>query len=240
VAIVALAAALSALRERSLPPRAAGLLVLTGAFLLYLLSRSDEFHATPLLVVLAAAIPLVLAAGRFQPRPLKAALASVLALLLAYGALNRGSALLLPEPLARIHLPVADGAEAAPAEARSLERMARLVMRVVPPGAPIYTITRRSDLVRVNQPLVYVLTERHNPLRADFDISTPPQAQRRLVAALTRARPRAIVRWTSPQSTVREPNLRGRPSGSRLLDRWVAAHYRPLQRYGFYEVLVPR
>jgi hypothetical protein len=57
---------------------------------------------------------------------------------------------------------------------------------------------------------------------------------------LERERPRAIVRWNDPVTVVREPNQRGEPTGSRVLDRWIADRYLLLARFGFYEVLVPR
>jgi len=247
---LALIAALRAHAERRLPATAVALAVLGFGCLAYLLSRSDEFHATPLIVVLAAALPpaiaWALAQGRASRRPLgtrglaAALTATVLALLLAYGAANRVSALLRPPELAAIDLPLADGAQAPPAEARALARMAAIVDERVPPDAPIYTIARRSDLVRFNQPLVYVVAERRNPTRHDYAIQTSAADQRALVAELKRDRPQAIVRWTDRASTVREPNLRGRPTGVRVLDRWVAGHYRLLTRTGDYEILVPR
>lgn len=258
-----------ALRGRTRPgPLLAALGVLALGCLAYLLSRPDEFHATPLIAVLAAAIP-VAAAPFLPPRALlpghpnregdvpddirrespprrvgtSVAAVAATAVLLAFaihGIANRGSALLQPPELAAIDLPVADGAQAPPAEARALAQMARAVQRVVPPGEPIYTVTRRSDLVRFNQPLVYVLAGRPNPTQSDFGIQTSAAAQRELIAELERTRPRAIVRWTAAASTVREPNLRGRPTGVRLLDSWVADRYRLLARYGDYEILVPR
>jgi hypothetical protein len=231
VALVALALALRRTRPR---PEVAGLGLLALCFVAYLLSRTDEFHVTPLLVVLAALLPLA------SDRRAGAAMAVVLALLLAYGASNRLSALFGPPALSAIHVPVADGVEAPPADARAIERMVAAVQRRVPPGAPIYTITRRSDLVRINDPLIYVLTERDNPTRADFGLQTGAPAQREIVAALERARPRVIVRWTDPGSVEREPNRRGRPTGVRILDDWVAGHYRLAARHGHYDVLVPR
>jgi hypothetical protein len=257
VAGLALAVVLTVVRaraERNLAPAAAALPVLGLGCLAYLLSRPDEFHATPLVVVLAATLPPALAGvwrGRREPAlgggasPAIASGAAVLAaatlaLLLAHGAANRLSALADPTELAAIDLPVADGALAPPAEARALAAMARTVQRRVPPGAPIYTITRRSDLVRFNQPLVYVLADRPNPTRHDYAIQTSAADQRALVAELADARPRAVVRWTARASTVREPNLRGEPTGARILDRWVADRYRLLRRAGDYEILVPR
>lgn len=215
-------------------------LALAGGGLAYLLSRVDEFHAAPLLVALAVALPVLAQRLRRHQRARAVAVAAVgvLALLAVDGLANRGSALLSPPKLATIHLPAADGTKAPPAEAHALERMARTVDRLVAPDEPIYTITRRSDLVRVNQPLVYVLADRDNPTGIDYGLQTSAADQRRLVAQLRKARPRVIVRWLDPASVVREPNLRGEPSGSRLLDRWVSGAYRPEARFGHYEVLV--
>jgi hypothetical protein len=60
------------------------------------------------------------------------------------------------------------------------------------------------------------------------------------VATLERVRPGALIRWTDPLSSEPEPNLRGRSSGVRILDDWVAANYRLRRRAGYYDVLVPR
>jgi hypothetical protein len=233
---VAIVAALAVVHRLRMSPAIAGLSVLALGFTLYLYSRTDEFHSTPLIVALAALIPLVVV---HVPRPVAAPLAAILVLLFGYGALNRLSALFSPPALSTVHVAVADGVEAPPAEARAIEAMVRAVQRRVPPGEPIYTVTRRSDLVRINDPLIYVLTERDNPTRQDFGLQTGTPAQNQIVAALELTRPKAIVRWTDPASTVREPNARGRSSGIHTLDRWLAAHYRPAERHGFYEILVP-
>jgi len=225
-------------RRREQPWRLAGLVGLGAGGLAYLLSRADEFHTTPLIVVLAVSIPLALA-GRPR-RALAIGLAAVLALLLAYGAWNRLSALLQPPAHERIDLEVADGASAAPGEARALERMVADVQRLVPEGEPIYAATRRSDLVAFNQPLIYVLTQRRNASDEDFGLLATRSAQERAVTALERERPRAVVRWLDPISVRREDNRRGRPSGVRLLDRFLEREYRESARYGRYAILVPR
>lgn len=246
VAGLALAAAAAILDHRrggngrALAPWA--FLAFGGGCLAYLMSRVDEFHGAPLLVALAVALPVLAQRLRRHDRAPALAVGAVvvLALLVANGVANRGSALLSPPELATIDLPAADGTKAPPAEARALERMAHTVDRLAAPDEPIYTITRRSDLVRVNQPLIYVYAERDNPTGIDYGLQTSAADQRRLVTRLREARPAVIVRWLDRASVVREPNLRGEPSGSRLLDRWVAAAYRPEARFGDYEVLVPR
>ena len=218
--------------------RVTGLLVLGVCLVAYLLSRTDEFHVTPLLVVLAAALPLSMALTPWRPAAL--ACAALLGVLLLHGVANRGSALLDPPALDTIDVPVADGAKAPPAEARAIERMVATVQRLVPPGEPIYAPTLRSDLVRFNDPRIYVLTERPNAAPADFGLLARTQEQSEAVAALEEERPRAIVRWLDPISVVREPNRRGEPSGSRLLDAYLAREYQRLERFGNYEILVPR
>jgi hypothetical protein len=81
---------------------------------------------------------------------------------------------------------------------------------------------------------------RPNVLRRDVLLQARPEEQRRIVAALRRERPRVVVRWLDPASSRPEPNRRGRPSGDRSLDRYLAAEYRRDARFGPYEVLVPR
>lgn len=234
--VVGAAIALAVVAIRRLPPRLAGLLVLSAGCLLYLVSRTDEFHATPLFVVLAALLPLCVF---IAPRALAAGGVAVLALLLGQGLLDRGSALLRPPDLSTVEVAAADGAQVEPADARAIEAMVGDVQRLVPAGENIYVLPRRVDLVRIGDPLIYVLTERDNPTGRDFGLLARAKEQREAIAALERTRPRAIVRWTDPISAQPEPNERGRPSGILLLDRWVAEHYREYSRHGNYVVLVP-
>lgn len=233
---LALVVVVLAVRRARADAAIAGLGVLALGCAAYLFSRTDEFHQTPLLIALAALLPLV---AMRAPRPALPVMAVVFALLLGYGVANRLSALFKPPDLARIHLDVADGVEVPPSEARAEEAMVAAVRRRTGPGDPIYAVTRRSDLVRVNDPLIYVLADRDNPTRQDFGLQTGGPAQREIVAALERSRPKVIVRWTDPVSTVREPNARGRPTGVHILDAWLARHYRLAERHGFYDVLVP-
>jgi hypothetical protein len=239
ILVIGIAGAVAAMAQRRLrgDPLLTGLTVLGLTYLTYLLARTDEFHAAPLIVVLATLLPLL--AVRVSARG-AVVFAVVVLGLLAYGTSNRLSALFGPPDLSTIHTAVADGVKAPPAEARAIEQMVQAVQRRVPPGDPIYTVTRRSDLVRINNPLIYVLTERDNPTRQDFGIQTRAPAQREIITALERARPKAIVRWLSRESTVREPNDRGKPTGVRILDNWLAQNYRAAGRYGDYQILVPR
>jgi hypothetical protein len=237
--LIGLAIAVVAIARRRLrtDPLIVGLTVLGFAYLAYLLSRTDEFHSTPLVVLLAVLLPVL--ALRVSMRG-AAVMAFVVAGLLAYGLSNRLSALFGPPDLKTVDIAVADGVKAPPAEARSIEQMVRAVQRRVPAGDPIYTVTRRSDLVRINDPLIYVLTQRDNPTRQDFGLQTGGPAQQEIVDALEVAHPKVIVRWLSAESAKREPNDRGKPTEIHTLDQWLIENYRPAEQYGNYQLLVPR
>jgi hypothetical protein len=206
--------------------RAVGLAVLGAGALVYFASRADLEHAQGLLIVAAAAAAFA--------RP-KVAGVALLVLLLAVGVANRGSALLRPpdlQPFESVRVP--------PREARDLAELIADVRRRVPPGEPIYVAPRRSDLVTFSNPLLYYLVGRPNVLRRDVLLQAKPGEQEAIVRRLRGARPKAIIRWIAPESSEREPNRRGRPSGSRALDDYLGAAYRDAARYGDYVLLVPR
>jgi hypothetical protein len=227
-------------------PELAGVTVLGFGCALYLFSRPDELHAQPLIVCLCAAVPLAAVArprGEGAPRDaaaLRVALVAGLALIVFAGAANRLSALLLPPELEPLHLAGVPGIRVPPAEAEALPRMVARVQQLVPPGRPIYVAPRRSDLVTISDPLIHFLVRRPNLLARDVSVQAMPREQALTVAALRRTRPRAVVRWTDPASDRPEPNDRGRPSGSRALDEYLAGAYRLDGRFGAYDVLVPR
>jgi hypothetical protein len=114
------------------------------------------------------------------------------------------------------------------------------VRRLVPPGQPIFVANPRHDLVRVGNPLVYVLADRPNPTRYDVmqpGVVTTAPVQREIVRDLRRSRAELVVRWLSPLATEVEPNGAGRSSGVTVLDRYLAQHYAPVARFGDYQVL---
>jgi hypothetical protein len=244
LAAVVVAAALSAVTaraERRLWPLAGSMLALGLGGVYYLLSRTDEFHAGPLVIALAVVLPAALGGPRRVRGGLSVLGVVAVALLLAYGAANRLSALVLPPDLAPIHVPAADGVRAPPREARALAAMVAEVQRRVPPGKPIYVVPRRSDLVSFEDPLAYVLSERDNPTNEDVGLRAGAAAQAGVVRALERWRPAVVVRWIDPLSSQREPNPRGRSSGVHTVDRYLAARYRVARRLpGYYEILARR
>ncbi len=237
LAVIVATAALDTWRDRRPPALACGLIVFGAGTLAYLLTRTDAFHTQPLVVVVAIGLAISI---RSLPRPAMIVPVALLALLLAHGAGNRLSALLRPPAETTIRIAAADGVMAPPREARAIERMVALVDSYVPPGGPIFVLPRRSDLVTLGDPLIYVMAERPNPADADFALQTSAAGQAQIVRLLQRVRPRIIVRWTDPISSAREPNLRGRSSGVHTVDRWVAIHYRLLARLYHYDVLIAR
>jgi len=225
------------LARRKVSSEAAGLLVLAAGCALYLLSRPDELHVQPLAVVVCGLAPLAAARARGVWRVV---LGGVLGLVLLAGAANRVSAFMLPPHLEPVRLPGVPGIRVPPREAEAIPRMVARVQELVPPGEPVYVAPRRSDLVTLTDPLVHFLVRRPNVLDRDVSLQAKPAEQARIVAALRRTRPRAVIRWTAPASSRPEPNERGRPSGSRALDDFLAAEYRLDSRFGVYDVLVPR
>ena len=98
-------------------PAVAGLGVLALGALGYLLSRADELHAQPLLVILCALLPIAAASVD------RAALVAIpLALILLAGVANRLSALVLPPDLEPVRLAGVPGIRVPPAEARGAAR----------------------------------------------------------------------------------------------------------------------
>ncbi|MBN1530592.1 MAG: hypothetical protein JW895_16130 [Thermoleophilaceae bacterium] len=232
--------AAAALAERA-PLRDWAPLPLALAGLGYLLARADEFHYIPLAVVLP--VLLAVAAERSWRRGHRwpaAALAAVIALIALYG-LDRKRVQLFESPrLAAIDVDVADGVRAPVAEARAIEELVPYVRERVPPGEPVFVANPRHDLVKVGNPLVYVLVQRPNPTRYDVfqpGVITEAPAQREVVSALERTRTRLVIRWLDPVASAPEPNGAGVPSGVHILDRYLERNYRPERRFGDYEVL---
>jgi hypothetical protein len=222
-----------------------GLVVFGVGASTYMRSRPDEFHTQPLLVVVAVLLACALAWLISERRGLGlgvllAGAVVVLALLAVAGTANRVSALLLPPKLERVGLPVTGAVRARPAEARALRRAVPYVQARVPPGEPIFVAPRRSDLVRFDNLLFYILADRDTVLDAGATLQALPAQQRRTVEAIEEKRPRIVVRWTDPLSSQREPNRRGRPSGSRFLDEYLTREYRRVATFGVYRVLERR
>jgi hypothetical protein len=244
VLVVATAGTLVALvvrSRRSLAPVAAPI-VFTIGMGSYLLVRPDEFHTAPLEVMLCVTAAWVLAArpGRVLAVAWAAALLG-LAWVVAEGVDRRVRT--IQEHDVALRVPTADGVQGRANRVVPLRRAVAYVRAHVPPGRPIYVATARSDLVTSGAPLFYVVAGRPNPSRYDIaapGVVTTAKVQREIVASLERTRTPMVVRYTAPITAAHEPNRAGRSSGVTILDRYVAARYRPVAKYGFYVLLERR
>lgn len=250
-------------RRTTWPWRWIGLLVFALGCLVYLRSRTDEFHSQPLLVLVGVSLTIAASwlasecksAADREPPPvspgrrwlrtlsgpgLLAATALVLALLAFHGTANRLSALLQPPALERVGLPGTADVSDTPANAQALRQVVPYVQARVQPGQAIFVAPRRSDLVRLDNLLFYVLVNRDTVLNAGATLEALPAQQRITVAALERDRTKIVVRWTDPLSSQPEPNLRGRSTGSHILDDYLSRAYRQVAQFGVYVVLERR
>ncbi len=104
----------------------------------------------------------------------------------------------------------------------------------------MFVANPRHDLVRVGNPLLYVLLDRPNPTGYDVmqpGVVTTAAVQREMVRDLRAGGRELVVRWLSPVADQRGANGAGRSSGVRILDRYLRSRYRPVRRIGDYEVL---
>ena len=175
------AACLVRWRWEGRPWRWLGLLVYALGAATYMRSRADEFHTQPLLVALTAllacaAVWLARERGRRIPAGglLLAGSVAVLVLVGVYGTANRVSALLLPPELEPVGLPGTGGVKAPPKEAAVLRRVVPYVQARVPPGEPIFVAPRRSDLVRFDNLIFYILADRDTVLDAGATLQACP------------------------------------------------------------------
>jgi hypothetical protein len=217
------------------------LLPLALVGLAYLIGRPDEFHLVPLSPVLA--VMLAGAAATERHGALKAALTVCLALIAIAGLERRAGQALHPPAAAAVPGPAGSGVHTTPADARSLRRLIASVRRLTRPGQPIFVANPRFDLVRVGDPLLYVILGRSNPTRYDVmqpGLVTTASVQREIIRSLRRSRTRVVVRWLNPTASAREPDGAGHSSAVHILDRYLAAHFRRYATYGYYEVLTRR
>ena len=224
-----------------LTPAALALVPLAVVGAAYLLARTDEFHLLPL----AAVAPLLLGTMAAGERwgPLRLVLLLLLVLILAHGLDRQLGQALHPPALADVPGPAGDGVQTSPADARALTGLTADVRALLRPGEPLFVANPRHDLVRVGDPLLYVILDHPNPTRYDVmqpGVVTTAPVQREIVRELQRSHTRVVVRWLDPTASRPEPNGAGRSSGVHVLDRFLASAFRPQARFGYYAVLVRR
>jgi hypothetical protein len=88
-----------------------------------------------------------------------------------------------------------------------------------------------------------VILDRPNPTRYDAmqpGVVTTASVQREMVRSLERARVSLVVHWVNPTASLPEPNGAGRSSGVDVLDRYLAARFGAVARFGDYQVWLRR
>lgn len=222
-------------------PSSLSLVPLAVVGLAYLLGRADVFHLIPL----AAVLPVMMATAAAAARPawLRVALLCGLGLIALHGLDRRAGQLLHPPALAAVPGPAGDGVRTETADARALDSLERSINRLTRPGEPIFVANPRHDRVTAGAPLLYVILGHPNPTRYDVmqpGVVTTASVQREIVDSLRQSQTRVVIRWLDPRADAIEPNGTARSSGVHILDRYLAAIYRPHARFGVYQVLVLR
>ena len=207
----------------------------------YLLGRTDLYHLVPLAAVLPVMLAWTAAVARIQW--LRVALLTVLALIAIYGVERRAGQLLHPPAGAAVPGPAGDGVQTSPADARALTALEGELGQITRPGEPIFVTDARTDRVTAGDSLLYVITGHPDATRYDVmqpGVVTTAPVQREIVASLRREHTRVVVRWLDPRAQQNEPNGSSRSSGVHILDAYLRARYRPIARYGVYQVLLAR
>ncbi len=217
--------------------RALELAPLAAVGLAYLLARTDAFHLIPLSVALAVMLATEAALARGGLRIL---LIVALTLIALHGLDRQAGKILHPPALAAVPGPACDGVQTDAADARALAQLESAVARRTRPGDPIFVAAPRHDVVHGGDPLLYVILDHPNPTRYDVmqpGLVTTASAQREIVASLERSHTRVVIRWLDPRALAPEHNGADASSHVLILDQYLAQHFRPLARYGAYQVL---
>ena len=225
---------------RPTPPgaRALELAPLAAVGLAYLLGRTDEFHLIPLSVALAV---MLATEAAFARGALKVALLIALSLIALHGLDRQAGQILHPPAMAAVPGAAGDGVQTDTADARSLAALEHAVARLTRPGEPIFVADPRHDVVHVGDPLLYIILDHPNPTRYDVmqpGLVTSAPVQREIVASLERSRTRVVIRWLDPRAYAPEHNGSDVSSHVFILDRYLAEHFRPVARFGVYQLLV--
>ena len=228
-------------RPARIDPASLSLVPLALVGLAYLIGRTDVFHLIPLAAVLPILLTQAAAAARIAA--VRIALLCALGLIVLHGLDRRAGQLLHPPSLAAVPGPAGDGVKTETADAGALGSLERSIHMLLAPGEPIFVANPRHDRVTAGDPLLYVILGHPNPTRYDVmqpGLVTTASVQRQIVDSLRRSRTKVVIRWLDPRAEAIEPNGSARSSGVHILDRYLAAAYRPYARFGVYQVLVLR
>jgi hypothetical protein len=204
----------------------------------YLLARTDEFHLVPLSVALAVMLACAAAARAGAARIV---LGALLALIAAHGVERQVGRVVHLPALAAVPGGAGDGVRTEAGDAHALRALVPFVRARVAPGDPVFVANPRFDLVHAGDPLLNVILERPNPTRYDVmqpGVVTTAKVQGEMVRELSATR--LVVVWHDRRASLREDNPAGRSSGVHVLDDYLRAAFRPVARFGVYEVRIRR
>ncbi|MFZ1997156.1 MAG: hypothetical protein WAU75_23780, partial [Solirubrobacteraceae bacterium] len=156
---------------------------------------------------------------------------------------RRAGQLLHPPAGAAVPGPSGDGVQTSPDDARTLATLESELSRITRPGEPIFVTDPRTDRVTAGDPLLYLITGHPNATRYDVmqpGVVTTAPVQNEIVRSLQDSHTRVVVRWLDPRAEQPEPNGAARSSTVHILDAYLRGHYRPVARYGVYQVLLAR
>jgi hypothetical protein len=209
--------------------------------LAYLLGRTDLYHLVPLAAVLPVMLTWTAAVARVMW--LRVALLAALGLVAIYGVERRAGQALHPPAGAAVPGPAGDDVQTSPGDARALAALRNELAQITARGEPIFVTDPRTDRVTAGDPLLYVIAGHPNATRYDVmqpGVVTTASVQNEIVGSLRRAHTRVVVRWLDPRAEQPEPNGSSRSSGVHTLDDYLRSRYRPVARYGVYQVLLAR
>ena len=204
----------------------------------YLVARADAAHTDQLGAVLPLFAVWLLPGAR--PRILQASLVIALVLIGLYGLQWREHALVQYKSGVPVPGPAGGGVETSPSDAHALAGVRAELAKLIRPGAPVFVANPRFDLVTIGDPALYTIVGHPNPTRYDVmqpGLVTTVPVQREMIRSLQTSRTRVVIRWLDPLADRPQPDGGGRSSGVNILGRYIATHYRPVGRYGQYQVL---
>jgi len=110
----------------------------------------------------------------------------------------------------------------------------------VRPDEKIFVCNFRHDNIFANDVIFYFLAERHCASKyhnLDPGVATTLAVQSEIVGELEKEAVRYIVVVTWPRLVSKEPNMSSKSSGVRVLDSFIASHYKYAESFGFYMVI---
>jgi len=117
-------------------------------------------------------------------------------------------------------------------------QVVRAVQELAAPGEPIYVGNASHDRILESEPMIYFLAGRACATRYHElhpGVATTAPVQREIADQLEERQVRVLV-LSGRFENLREPNGSSKSSGVRILDDYIARHYRPEEAFGPYTI----